>query len=594
MPWTSPVTTLRAPPSTATERNLKVHGNTSGLKSSQRERLEKLYHRKVPKTQIVSLPLAQSMAELSAEVGRQVGLTVDRNGRVVHVILGEPDRIFLPDLGRARAAKSRLRGVRLVHTHLRGEPLTHDDFTDLTRLQLDLIAALTVTPDGRPEWLEHTHLLPLSPERGGLPYAAPVRRRVQQEDDLDFLALIENLEEELARTATGTVETAGQTRAIAVHVTASPSPGRGTGGGGGPENGPDPDESLRELAELAATAGVVLVDKMVQRRKEFDPKYLIGKGKLDELLLRSMQLDCELVIFDQNLSPNQVRAIADATDAKVIDRSQLILDIFARRAHSREGKLQVELAQLKYTLPRLAHKTTALSRLMGGIGGRGPGETKLEIDRRRARERIQRLEREIKDLAVHRQTLRQRRQDREVAVVSIVGYTNAGKSTLFNAITQSAVLVEDKLFATLDTTSRRMRFPENRELVLSDTVGFIRDLPPDLVSAFKATLEELHEADLLLHVVDIGDNRMEQQIASVERILGDLDLLGKPRIKVFNKTDRVSPEFAENVCRYHGAMGTSALSRETLRPLLAEIEARLWTPPESPRPEGWMPEVVEL
>lgn len=557
-------------------RKLRVHGNLTGLKASQKERLERLYHRKVAATHVVSLPVAQSLCEISREIGRQVALTLDRNGRVVHVIVGEPDRVFLPELGRARAGKSRFRGIRLVHTHLRGEPLSHDDLTDLTRLQLDLIAAVAVLPDGRPGIVEHSHLLPVGNEP---PYAAPVRTRAHEiETAVDFSTLIEGLEAEFTRTTTGATETVGQTRAIAVHVT--------TG------DGLDPDESLRELAELASTAGVILVDKMVQRRKQLDPKFLIGQGKLDELLLRSMQLDCELVIFDQDLSPNQVRAIAHATDAKVIDRSQLILDIFARRAHTREGKLQVELAQLKYTLPRLVHKSTALSRLMGGVGGRGPGETKLEIDRRRARERIHRLEREIKALGMHRQTLRRRRQDREVSVVSVVGYTNAGKSTLFNAITQSAVLVEDKLFATLDPTSRRMRFPENRELVLTDTVGFIRDLPADLVAAFKATLEELSEADLMLHVIDVSDSRFEQQIAAVERILTDLELASTPRIKVFNKIDRLSPEVADNLCRLHGAMGLCALQRQTLRPLLAEIEARLWTPPPEPRPESWLPEVL--
>ena len=545
---------------------------------------------------MISAPLAQSIAELSAEIGRQIGLTLDRNGRVVHVIVGEPERIYLPELGRARAGKSRFRGIRLVHTHLRGEPLNHDDLTDLARLQLDLIAAITVTDEGRPNTIEHTHLLPMGNEP---PYAKPVRTRLQ-DDTLDFHEMIEGLEAEFTRATTGVLETAGQIRAIAVHVTTgSESEGRRIAVGATASEGRaadaslDPEESLRELAELAETAGIILVDKMIQRRKQLDPKFLIGKGKLDELLLRSMQLGCEVIIFDQDLSPNQVRAIADATDAKIIDRSQLILDIFARRAHTREGKLQVELAQLKYTLPRLAHKNTALSRLMGGVGGRGPGESKLEMDRRRARERIHRLEREIKALGVHRQTLRQRRQDREIPTVSIVGYTNAGKSTLFNAITQSAVLVEDKLFATLDTTSRRMRFPENRELVIADTVGFIRDLPPDLVAAFKATLEELHEADLLLHVVDVSDSRMEQQIAAVERILGDLDLLDKPRIKVFNKVDRISPEVMENLCRQYNAVGICGLQRNTMRPLLIDIEARLWSAPTEVRPMDWLPEVVD-
>jgi GTP-binding protein HflX len=478
---------------------------------------------------------------------------------VQHVIVGEAEKLFLPDLGRSRAGHSRFRGVRLVHTHVRGEPLTNDDLTDLARLRLDLIAAIAVTSDGRPGPMYHTHLLP---DGYGKANAEPSTTTVWAED-VDFQVFIRELEEEFGRRTVGALETAGQTRAIAVHVT--------TG------QGDDPSESLRELQELATTAGVVIVDVMVQRRPQFDPKYVIGRGKLDELLLRSMQLDAEVVIFDNDLTPNQVRAISEATDVKVIDRTQLILDIFARRAHTHEGKLQVELAQLKYTLPRLAHKTDAFSRLMGGVGGRGPGETKLEIDRRRARDRIHRVEKQLKEVQRSRQTRRQRRTSRDVPIVSIVGYTNAGKSTLFNAITQSEVLAENKLFATLDTTSRRVRFPREREIVLTDTVGFIRDLPPDLVTAFKATLEELHDADLLLHVIDVSDPRMDQQIESVERILEDLDLLHKPRLKVLNKIDRVAPEVAANLCSYFNAYGVSALEHPTIAPLMAAIEDRLWT-----------------
>ncbi len=539
---------------------MKVHGNLNGLKPGHKQRLERLYDRKVPREAIISVPLAQSLCELSSETGRQVGVTLDRAGKVQHVIVGDAERLFIPDLGRARAGAGRFRGIRLVHTHLHDEPLTSDDLTDLARLRLDLIAALGVDPEGRPRHLYHAHLMPAGSESAT---STPTTTTVHAED-LDFSVFIENLEGEFSRRTLGAVETEGQVRAIAVHVTT------------GAKGAIDPDESLRELAELARTADVVMVDRMVQKRPQLDPRYLIGKGKLDELLLKTMQLDCDLIVFDQDLSPHQVKAIADVTDLKVIDRSQLILDIFARRAHTREGKLAVELAQLRYRLPRLAQQSTALSRLMGGVGGRGPGESKLEIDRRRARERITHLERELKQCAVQRQSQRSRREDRNVPVVAIIGYTNAGKSSLFNALTHSDVLAEDKLFATLHVTTRRMRFPQDRELVLIDTVGFIRDLPDDLQAAFKATLEEVTGADLLLHVADIADPRLRHQIESVERILTELDLMGIPRIRVFNKTDLLEPDLADNLCRNFGAMGVSAIQRPTTRALMEAVESRLW------------------
>jgi GTP-binding protein HflX len=337
----------------------------------------------------------------------------------------------------------------------------------------------------------------------------------------------------------------------------------------------DPQTSLFELSELARIAGVVLVDAILQNRRSYDPKFVMGRGKLDELLLRTMQLDCELVIFDQDLTPNQVRAISAVTDLKVIDRSLLILDIFARRAHTREGKLAVELAQQRYLLPRLVHNNSAFSRLAGGIGGRGPGETKLEIDRRRARDRIHFLERALEKAQRHRENQRARRKGREVPHIAIIGYTNAGKSTLFNTITQSEVLSEDKLFATLHVTTRRLRFPHNQELLFTDTVGFIRDLPKDLEVAFKATLEEAYDADLLLHVVDASDPQREAHIESVKQILAEMELIGQERVLVFNKIDLLNPTAAQNLCQLHDALGVSALDRATTRPLLQLIQARL-------------------
>ncbi|HCF57832.1 MAG TPA: GTPase HflX, partial [Myxococcales bacterium] len=298
------------------------------------------------------------------------------------------------------------------------------------------------------------------------------------------------------------------------------------------------EESMSELKELARSAGVEILDCIVQGRREVDPRYVIGRGKLQELVLRSMQQMATMIIFDTDLSPSQARHIGEETSLKIVDRTQLILDIFAQRAQSADGKLQVELAQLKYLLPRLSARDDSLSRLTGGIGGRGPGETKLEIDKRRVRDRISNLEKKIGRLSGERAVRRRQRNRRDLPVISIVGYTNAGKSTLLNALTCSEVLVENKLFATLDPTSRRLRFPRDREVIITDTVGFIRDLPKDLVNAFRATLEELLDADLLLHVVDASDPAFPEQIRAVETILGDLGLLSTPRVLVFNKSDR--------------------------------------------------------
>ena len=329
----------------------------------------------------------------------------------------------------------------------------------------------------------------------------------------------------------------------------------------------------RNCKELARSSGIEVVDTVLQQRKKVDPRFLIGRGKLQDLNLLALQKGISLIIFDQEMNASQIRSITDQVELKVIDRTQLILDIFAQRAQTREGKLQVELAQLKYLLPRLVTKNTAMSRLTGGIGGRGPGETKLEINRRRVRERINHLEKILGE--VHHSTGIARRPGapkRDFRLISIIGYTNAGKSTLLNTLTHSSVLAEDRLFATLDPSSRRLRFPSDIEVIITDTVGFIRDLPKDLMVAFRATLEELESADLLLHVVDISNPRYPQQVDSVEKILEELDLDTIPAIRVLNKKDRLDSDALQACLNRLGGVAISAPRRDTLIPLVERIQ----------------------
>src|SRR5438067_2450947 len=341
---------------------------------------------------------------------------------------------------------------------------------------------------------------------------------------------------------------------------------------------------MAELRELTQSAGVVVLDEMIQRRPSIDPRTILGKGKLDELLIRAMQLGADAIIFDCELQPAQVRAISEVTDLKVIDRSQLILDIFAQRAQSHEGKIQVELAQLKYILPRLVMgQSSAFSRLAGGIGGRGPGETKLETYRRRVRDRIHRLEKDLAAQSKRREQRRKERRRHNVPAISIVGYTNAGKSTLLNALTQSEALAESRMFATLDSTTRRLRLPREREVIINDTVGFIRDLPPDLLAAFRSTIEEISGSRLLIHLVDAANPRWQQQVASVDRIVAELQFNDIPRVIVLNKSDLMSNENLQGMIRRaglesgHQVIAISAVNRDSLRPLLEAVENFLGT-----------------
>jgi GTPase len=550
LPWRAPLKVL--------------HGNTLGLKPSELHQLRNTYRRRVSPREIVSPELARHLTELSLQTNRQIGVLLTRKGEVEQVVVGNAHKLELPDIGRARAGQVRLRGLRLVHTHLKSEPLTRDDLTDLALLRLDLVAAIGVRPDGLPGVLHFGHLVPAN---GDGSYWRTETLPSVHGPQPDLAATLSALEDELAQGAAGR-QVSGRERAVLVGVALDGQRGRA-------------EASLTELRELARTAGVEVLDAVLQMRREPDPRYLIGRGKLEELNLRAMQLGADLLVLDRDLSPSQSRHIAEETSLKVLDRTQLILDIFAQRAQSADGKLQVELAQLKYLLPRLAQSDDSLSRLAGGIGGRGPGETKLEIDRRRVRDRIAHLERRIEHLSRERQVRRGRRERRELPVVSIVGYTNAGKSTLLNALTHSEVLAEDKLFATLDPTSRRLRFPEEREVIITDTVGFIRDLPPDLVNAFRATLEELDDASLLLHVVDASDPAHDAQVEAVEQILDGLGLGSKPRILVWNKADRIDPELAATLVRTRGGVAISAATGQGLEALLHKADRTLFAEGQS-------------
>ena len=537
-----------------------IHGSTTGLKSSQVKALERIYQRRLPAGEMITAELARYLTEQSRELRRQIGLIIDRSGEVKYVVLGDDREIVIPDLSGYGMGRSGLRGLRCIHTHLKGESLSQDDLNDLALLRLDMMVSLAVGDDGLPGAVNYAHLIPPDPEgqihllqKASSIYAL----------DLDFGSFIRALDAELERSRSESLDL-GDTREKAILLSVTQAPLR------------EAEDALDELTELARTADVVVLDRIMQRSRKMNPRSLMGEGKLKEVVISALHRGATLLVFDQDLTPVQARTIAAMTDLKVIDRSQLILDIFARRAHTLDGKVQVELAQLKYILPRLSGKGTEMSRLMGGIGGRGPGETKLETDRRRIRDRISRLEKQLASLSKGRLQRRQKRIKKGVPIVSIVGYTNAGKSTLLNALTQSEVFTEDLLFATLDTSTRRLRFPEDREVIITDTVGFIRQLPKSLLGAFKATLEEMVDAHLLLHVVDISNPRFEEQIRAVDRILSDLDLEEIPRILVFNKIDLIPDEEVAPLCRRFEAIAVSAQRRKTFADLLREMEERCW------------------
>jgi GTPase len=560
---------------------MSLTGELKGISSADKAVLEKIQHKKLRGPEIADYEVSKKISGLVHDLRRSIAILVARDGKIVHLVIGTKQRVYLPSLGRFRLDDFRLRRLRLIvfvpesaldfervvaggHGQRKAEvPRIAADFiTDLEKLRLDLVCVTAVSEDGLPSVSTIAYLDVLEHSDAGRKTEVRFLHETNPADPtIDFNDFITELEKR---------HRAGQQRqSRETTVNSAILVGVYTG------NDADAAYSMNELQELCRTAGVTVAEVFVQKRSRIDPRTVLGKGKIEELVLLALDLGADLLLFDCELTPSQLRAISRITELKIIDRSMLILDIFALRAKSAEGRLQVELAQLSYSLPRLTEKDSGLSRLTGGIGGRGPGETKLEISRRRVRDRIAFLEDKINNISRQRGLRRDRRKERGVPVVAIVGYTNAGKSTLLNSITKGEVLAENRLFATLDPSSRRMRFPNEKEVVFVDTVGFIRNLPEELVGAFRATLEEVGEADLLLHVVDASGNDIRRHITVVQETLDALGYGARESILILNKIDLLGPLEKASLVNSLQGVPVSAVTREGLKELVEIITDRL-------------------
>ena len=523
----------------------EIHGNTEGIRKTVLDELTTLYDVQLEPGQFMPQDLLQSLCGYSASMNREIAVYITRFGEVADVLIGRADSIDLPDL-RLRRGERRLSMVRCVHTHPRatGE-LSDVDVSALLSMRFDAMCAVGVSEDGRPTSVQCAFLDAESEGHVRRTELISARRLPQEE----WLAEIERTD--AAYRAANPATRTGRERAVLVGI--------------------ESEESLDELEELAKTAGAETVLRVLQKRPKPDPVFCVGKGKAEELSLRCQAAQADLVIFDEELSGVMQKNLEETLRLKVVDRTALILDIFAARASTREGKLQVEMAQLRYRSQRLLGQGLVLSRLAGGIGTRGPGESKLEVNRRRIRERLTDLERELEQIERQRGLRRQSREKNGVPIVALVGYTNAGKSTLFNRLTGADVYVENQLFATLDSVSRPIELPHGGKALLVDTVGFIRKLPHELVKAFRATLEEARLADVLIMVLDGADAQMEGRRRTVEEVLDSLGATEAPRVEAVNKCDLIAPE-AQSL---PGALYISASTGENVEKLLLRVESEL-------------------
>ncbi|WP_405756174.1 GTPase HflX [Anaerovibrio slackiae] len=510
-----------------------IHGELKNIKKSVLESLEGLYELAVPAGQLVTREIAELMLAVTAELQREVAVYINRQGKVLQVSVGDDATVDLPEI-RQRKSENRLSGVRCVHTHPSSDTrLSAPDLSSLRSMRFDVMAAIGIK-DGR-IYGSMAFLSGELTESGGYVVHGTKELPIGDLNRYNLMQLVTAINKELGRNQLKETEKR-QERAILAGVDYNASPG-----------GWSIEDSLTELKGLAETAGAQVAGQVIQRKAKPDNAFFLGRGKVDEIGMLAQNVEADLLIVDDEISPSQQRNLEMSTGLRVVDRTALILDIFAQRARSAAGKLQVELAQLRYNLPRLGGQGLVLSRQGGGIGTRGPGETKLEMDRRRIHGRIHDLEERIAKLKNQRQLHRAQRKNSRIPMAALVGYTNAGKSTLLNALAAGdEVLAEDKLFATLDPTTRLVELDEKQELLLTDTVGFIQKLPHTLVSAFQATLEETVEADLLLHVVDASDANYELQIKAVMEVLREIGAQDKPSVFVFNKADKLPEAERDN------------------------------------------------